>query len=994
MSYDSEIKSFDREVQYAINVCLDHCANYYGVSPCTASGSPYCYYTRYTCQDPANFIKTDKVFRFCLNEGTPIEDHFPLVETITDVPSEIDEKNFVTRRARVTIQMIDDFPLPLANADKILPIINQPSFGNKTLVYSNSPSLVDRPALLQLTNGDILCFFDESANVYCVKSIDGGVSWGSRVTVYAGASFDITVSVIQLNNGDILCAFATDEDDSIFKYDIKTVKSTDGGSSWGSKTIVYAAAGKINIWPSIIKTSDGDLLCAFSTDEDGSVTNIKMVRSLDGGSSWSNKVTIYPGTASFAANTPYLFELPSKKILCAFSTSEDTYPYYAIKQVESSDHGWTWSNTIVLLTSPSASYQRPIITYNHQLSSLLCFFGTSEAGNFDIKVIESSDFGSSWGSTKTIVYASATTDTNPGAILKTDDKILCAFATVEDTYWAIKTVERDSFTITGYTNYSNTETDGTFFRNLIARFPYFKGRLVEIKQGFEGLDLSEFRTIFYGIIDNIEIDKNGKVKIVAKDQFSALQQKVPNISSTDNKLTQTYNGGTNMYVTNADKFQDPSDYPDGLAVVQIEQELITYTGKDLAGNRLTGCIGGQYGTSSVSHNIGETIKQAVSFTTLAAGDNIVPTIIYMDLLCWWGQIDPTLLYYPDISTTLTSLISDSATTIPVSSVAYLSDSGGIVKIEGAGANEDELIEYGGLSGSSLINCKRGRYGTTPAYHETGAGVRPPSIGLELDRWMTGTAYARTLTSPQTVSQLLNEFRGQTLVSLWHGEDSLIRGKVMAPPWFENPPYELDDESGLIDDSVDIDYNEESRISRVFVHFKPNSDNPGKDPDKFDDLYVAVDNETEDKNFYGEVVPRTIFATFINREIEARVLGARLLARFRLGTKKVKGSVELKDYELTTGDFIYITTRDILNVNGTPKKVLYEILKKGYKKKNEYELLFLDTSIVRRYPVISPTTITYDYDSASENEQSRYGWVGDSDNLVGTAPNKVDGYYII
>ncbi len=58
-----------------------------------------------------------------------------------------------------------------------------------------------------------------------------------------------------------------------------------------------------------------------------------------------------------------------------------------------------------------------------------------------------------------------------------------------------------------------------------------------------------------------------------------------------------------------------------------------------------------------------------------------------------------------------------------------------------------------------------------------------------------------------------------------------------------------------------------------------------------------------------------------------------------------------------------------------------------------ELTAQDTRLSKRYPVISPASIAGDYDAHTDEEHRRYGWVGDTNNEVGTAPNKVDGYYM-
>lgn len=91
---------------------LDFCANTYGVSPCTASGSAgsECYNGFFTCQDKPNYVKTTKVYRFCENiEGIPAGvTIFPALENISIAPTKLGLDS-LGERASVTVTF-RDFP--------------------------------------------------------------------------------------------------------------------------------------------------------------------------------------------------------------------------------------------------------------------------------------------------------------------------------------------------------------------------------------------------------------------------------------------------------------------------------------------------------------------------------------------------------------------------------------------------------------------------------------------------------------------------------------------------------------------------------------------------------------------------------------------------------------------------------------------------------------------------------------------------------------------
>jgi hypothetical protein len=78
-----------------------------------------------------------------------------------------------------------------------------------------------------------------------------------------------------------------------------------------------------------------------------------------------------------------------------------------------------------------------------------------------------------------------------------------------------------------------------------------------------------------------------------------------------------------------------------------------------------------------------------------------------------GQISPT-------SSTLTTTINSTATTIVLSSVIGLPTTG-FIKLD------NEIINYGYITGTTLYNCFRGQANTTAASHTAGAAVYNPNL---------------------------------------------------------------------------------------------------------------------------------------------------------------------------------------------------------------------------------------------------------------------------
>jgi hypothetical protein len=118
MGYEQYRDAIGRTVTWRVALRLDYCTRTCGQSPCAAAGPPWCYYTYSTCLDPAHYSRGTKEYAFSLACGATVVDALPYLAEIKHVPTEIVPKESVTRRARITLDFIDDAPLALANPDK------------------------------------------------------------------------------------------------------------------------------------------------------------------------------------------------------------------------------------------------------------------------------------------------------------------------------------------------------------------------------------------------------------------------------------------------------------------------------------------------------------------------------------------------------------------------------------------------------------------------------------------------------------------------------------------------------------------------------------------------------------------------------------------------------------------------------------------------------------------------------------------------------------
>ena len=115
--FEDQLAQLSRRPAWLLKLYPDYCANEFGVSPCTAAGTP-CYFTYPTCKDKAHYLKTVKEYAFCEKDGLWLKDALPYIKSISFNSMELDPKDMRTTRANLTINLYDDLPHYFANPDK------------------------------------------------------------------------------------------------------------------------------------------------------------------------------------------------------------------------------------------------------------------------------------------------------------------------------------------------------------------------------------------------------------------------------------------------------------------------------------------------------------------------------------------------------------------------------------------------------------------------------------------------------------------------------------------------------------------------------------------------------------------------------------------------------------------------------------------------------------------------------------------------------------
>lgn len=207
------------------------------------------------------------------------------------------------------------------------------------------------PDVCRLKNGDLLCVFyggyghvslpradwPKGGRICSVRSKDEGRTWSAPEVLYDSPVDDRDPHIAQMRDGTVVCSFFTYRPQPGGKVlcDTSLVLSRDGGASWEQEARVVAAG-----WPSsapVRELPDGARLLGVYNEEGGAAYG-GVIRSTDGGVTWSAPIPIGKGSGvRLDAETDFV-RLKDGSIYAALRG--DRVPmHFAI----SSDEGLTWS---------------------------------------------------------------------------------------------------------------------------------------------------------------------------------------------------------------------------------------------------------------------------------------------------------------------------------------------------------------------------------------------------------------------------------------------------------------------------------------------------------------------------------------------------------------------------------------------------------------------------------------------------------------------------
>lgn len=157
--------------------------------------------------------------------------------------------------------------------------------------------------MIQLQDGRLMAVAESLGGISVTFSSDMGSTWipPKRIAVPPSKVFYAVPDAIQLTDGTILVGFnprpqSPYSSDRLFG--IRVMRSTDNGSSWSDPYFVFDAQHTFNdgCWePAFLELPSGEVQCYFANENEYTMNddqNISMCRSFDKGITWSAPVTV------------------------------------------------------------------------------------------------------------------------------------------------------------------------------------------------------------------------------------------------------------------------------------------------------------------------------------------------------------------------------------------------------------------------------------------------------------------------------------------------------------------------------------------------------------------------------------------------------------------------------------------------------------------------------------------------------------------------------
>ena len=271
----------------------------------------------------------------------------------------------------------------------------------------------------------------------------------------------------------------------------------------------------------------------------------------------------------------------------------------------------------------------------------------------------------------------------------------------------------------------------------------------------------------------------------------------------------------------------------------------------------------------------------------------------------------------------------------------------------------EIIRYTGYSGSagvwSLTGVVRGALGTTADEHSVDDGLQrvghyddilywqmvndlltnhttiPASLipyatdwTSEGNSWLSTLAGTGTFTEPRAVSEVCAEAMRDGMFSIWW-DDRAQEIKMLALRQPSQPPETLTERNAIVTSA--LKRTPDDRRTRVTIYYDRRDPTESlTETRNYRQQRIRIDAEAEGANFADGTVRNLIwYSPLLRTDLNAILVQASFLQRYRTTPEYIELTVAYKDADLNVGDVVYVTSYDVLDTLGNPTTQPWQII---------------------------------------------------------------------
>jgi len=198
----------------------------------------------------------------------------------------------------------------------------------------------------------------------------------------------------------------------------------------------------------------------------------------------------------------------------------------------------------------------------------------------------------------------------------------------------------------------------------------------------------------------------------------------------------------------------------------------------------------------------------------------------------------------------------------------------------------------------------------------------PAAFLPFDDWTAEadshlTAYRLTglISEPTAVKDIIGEILEQAQAMQWWDERAQEVRFLAVKPIFD-PPRDLNEEEHILAGSVKLREFVDRRVSRVYVYFDQRDPTVSVDEgENYRKMQGSVALEMEAPEVFGEPAIRKVYARFVDSAAVALETSARILARYKEGSREITFALSDRDADLNVGEIVFLHLRRIQDASG-------------------------------------------------------------------------------